>query len=226
MSVASPNLQGIASFVTSENGDYIVGLLPPGVYTLTFELSGFERQQKTVALAPTQTLPLNVTIGPATITETVEVVGSFGRRAHADGAGRHQLQAGRDREVADQPRHQRGSLDGPGRSSVGSGGQLFNHGRDDVRIALHGERRHRQREPARPAEQPLHRGRHPGHDRRHRRRIGGVRAVQRRRRQRHHQIGRKSVQRVVPRHAEQRRLAHLRHRQPGAPVHLGLRHLR
>jgi hypothetical protein len=33
VSVASPNLQGIASFVTSENGDYIVGLLPPGVYT-------------------------------------------------------------------------------------------------------------------------------------------------------------------------------------------------
>ena len=55
VSVESPNLQGIASFVTSENGDYIVGLLPPGVYTLTFELSGFERQQKTVVLAPTQT---------------------------------------------------------------------------------------------------------------------------------------------------------------------------
>ena len=67
--------------------------LPPGTYTVTFELSGFERQTKPIALAPTQTLTLNVAIGPATLTETVDVVGD-GRRADADGRGRHQLQAG------------------------------------------------------------------------------------------------------------------------------------
>ena len=43
VSVESPNLQGILSVVTSENGDYVVPLLPPGIYTVTFQLSGFER---------------------------------------------------------------------------------------------------------------------------------------------------------------------------------------
>src|SRR5262245_23327440 len=50
----SDNLQGIRTTVTSENGDYIITLLPSGVYKLSFELSGFERQQRTVTLAPTQ----------------------------------------------------------------------------------------------------------------------------------------------------------------------------
>ena len=39
----SPNLQGIRTAVTSENGDYIFTLLPSGAYTVTFELSGFQR---------------------------------------------------------------------------------------------------------------------------------------------------------------------------------------
>ena len=75
VTVEGPNLQGALSAVTSENGDYILPQLPPGPYTVTFELSGFERQQKTVGLAPTQTLPLNVTMGPASVTETITVIG-------------------------------------------------------------------------------------------------------------------------------------------------------
>src|SRR5262245_35680131 len=49
---SSPNLQGIRSVITSENGDYVLPLLPSGTYTLSFELSGFERVTKTIALAP------------------------------------------------------------------------------------------------------------------------------------------------------------------------------
>ena len=72
-----PNLQGVRTAVTSENGDYILPQLPPGTYTVTFELSGFERQQKTVALAPTQTLPLERRRwGRRRSRETVNVVGS------------------------------------------------------------------------------------------------------------------------------------------------------
>jgi outer membrane receptor protein involved in Fe transport len=71
----SPNLQGIRTAVTSENGDYILTLLPSGQYTITFELSGFQRVQRTVTLAPTQVLPVEVTMGPAAVSETVEVVG-------------------------------------------------------------------------------------------------------------------------------------------------------
>src|SRR6185503_4147819 len=75
VNVQSPNLQGIVTVVTSENGDYIVPLLPPGAYTVSFELSGFGRQQRSVNLAPTQTLPINITMGPAELSETVNVVG-------------------------------------------------------------------------------------------------------------------------------------------------------
>src|SRR5438128_7821334 len=76
VNVQSPNLQGIVTVVTSDNGDYIVPLLPPGAYTVTFELSGFGRQERMVNLAATQTLPLNITMGPAALSETVNVVGS------------------------------------------------------------------------------------------------------------------------------------------------------
>ena len=42
---------------------------------MTFDLSGFARQQRTIGVAPTQTVPLNVTMGPANVAETVNVVG-------------------------------------------------------------------------------------------------------------------------------------------------------
>src|SRR5688572_25919508 len=75
VTASSPNLQGIRETVTSENGDYIVTLLPSGTYTITFELVGFGTQRRTVTLAPTQVLPLPIELGPAALTETVEVVG-------------------------------------------------------------------------------------------------------------------------------------------------------
>ena len=76
INATSPNLQGIRSTVTGDNGDYTMPGLPSGVYTLSFELSGFERATKTVTLAPTQALPVDAQLGPAAVTETVNVVGS------------------------------------------------------------------------------------------------------------------------------------------------------
>src|SRR5439155_7722444 len=75
VNATSPNRQGILTTTTSGNGDYIFTALPAGVYTISFELGGFQQQQRTVTLAPTQTLPLDVTMGPAALTETVFVVG-------------------------------------------------------------------------------------------------------------------------------------------------------
>src|SRR5262245_2067786 len=75
VSAASENLQGVRTVVTTENGDYVLPLLPSGTYTITFELSGFQMVRKSVALAPTQNLPVNAELGPAAITETVNVVG-------------------------------------------------------------------------------------------------------------------------------------------------------
>ncbi len=75
VTVTSPNLQGTRETVTSANGDYIVSLLPSGVYAVTFELSGFGQQTRSVTVAPTQVVPLEIEMGPAAVTETVEVVG-------------------------------------------------------------------------------------------------------------------------------------------------------
>ena len=71
---ASPNLQGTLETLTSANGDYILSLLPPGPYTVTFELSGFGTQTRTVSVAPTQAVALEVELGPAAVTEIVQVV--------------------------------------------------------------------------------------------------------------------------------------------------------
>ena len=56
VTASSPNLQGARTTVTAENGDYVLGLLPPGAYTIAFELAGFDSLQRQVSLAPTQTL--------------------------------------------------------------------------------------------------------------------------------------------------------------------------
>src|SRR4051812_28647079 len=73
VSVTSTNLQGTRTTVTSENGDYVLTLLPSGTYTVTFELAGFERVQRTVSLAPMQDLPVEAQLGIAALNETVQV---------------------------------------------------------------------------------------------------------------------------------------------------------
>lgn len=75
VTVASPNLQGVRTTISSSNGDYIFTALPPGTYTVTFELTGFEQQQRTISVAPTDMRPLDVTMGVAALSETVNVVG-------------------------------------------------------------------------------------------------------------------------------------------------------
>jgi hypothetical protein len=76
VTATSTNMQGVRETVTSENGDYILSLLPSGTYRVVFELSGFQRQERSVGLAPTQMLPLQVEMGVAGVTETVQVEGS------------------------------------------------------------------------------------------------------------------------------------------------------
>ena len=75
VSVGSPNLQGTRTAVTTEHGDYILTLLPPGSYTITFDLTGFERRQETINLAPTQEAPIDVSLGVAPFTELIQVTG-------------------------------------------------------------------------------------------------------------------------------------------------------
>ena len=48
-------------------------MLPPGTYSLAFELSGFETTRRTVALAPTQGLSLDVELGLNSLEESVTI---------------------------------------------------------------------------------------------------------------------------------------------------------
>jgi hypothetical protein len=75
VTVTSPNLQGERTVVTSVNGDYVVPLLPPGDYTLVFELSGFQPVKRQVGLAGTQSVTLNETMAVNSVVEKVTVVG-------------------------------------------------------------------------------------------------------------------------------------------------------
>jgi hypothetical protein len=76
VTAASPALQGIRTTVTSGNGDFIIPFLPPGEYTVTFELQGFRTHRQTIGVVIAETLPINVTMALATVTETVDVTGS------------------------------------------------------------------------------------------------------------------------------------------------------
>ncbi len=73
VSVESPNLQGVRTIVTTENGDYMFPMLPSGSYAVSFELQGFERTVRTVSVAATNKVPLDVTLGLATVRESVDV---------------------------------------------------------------------------------------------------------------------------------------------------------
>ncbi|HKE84002.1 MAG TPA: carboxypeptidase regulatory-like domain-containing protein [Vicinamibacterales bacterium] len=74
VSATSPNMQGTRETVTSENGDYILTLLPAGMYRVVFSIAGFQSQERSVGLAPTQTLPLQIELRPG-LTEKIVVEG-------------------------------------------------------------------------------------------------------------------------------------------------------
>jgi hypothetical protein len=72
----SPSMIGVQTQVTNENGSYRFPAVPPGVYTLTFELPGFtsvKREGVSVALGFTANVNVDLTV--ATLQETVTVTG-------------------------------------------------------------------------------------------------------------------------------------------------------
>ena len=76
VSATSPALQGTRTAVTSANGDFIIPFLPPGNYTVTFELQNFRSQTEVVGVAMAETQPMKIKLGLATVTETVTVAGA------------------------------------------------------------------------------------------------------------------------------------------------------
>lgn len=75
VTATSPALQGSRTAVTSENGDFILPLLPPGTYTIAFELQGFRAVTQTANVAAAQTVPVDITMSVVGASETVNVTG-------------------------------------------------------------------------------------------------------------------------------------------------------
>jgi hypothetical protein len=76
VSVMGSALQGTRTAISSDAGDYLVTLLPPGDYTVSFVIGAFQTVREVRRIAGTQTAMLNVTMAPASVTESVTVVGS------------------------------------------------------------------------------------------------------------------------------------------------------
>jgi hypothetical protein len=76
VTLASPALLGGRSTVSDDLGNYRFSLLSPGTYTVRFTLQGFGTVvREGVTLTPGFTSNLNVTLGVASVAETVTVVG-------------------------------------------------------------------------------------------------------------------------------------------------------
>ncbi|HEX7706930.1 MAG TPA: TonB-dependent receptor [Thermoanaerobaculia bacterium] len=90
VTVASPNMQGTRTTVTNDAGGYTFGALPPGEYTVTFELAGLQtvtrRQRVGVAQSATVSAEMRmsgvaesitVTASAPAVAETTEVQSNF-----------------------------------------------------------------------------------------------------------------------------------------------------
>jgi outer membrane receptor for ferrienterochelin and colicin len=74
VTVTSPQLQGERTTVTRSGGDYILPQLPPGDYTVRFELAGMQPVTRAITLtAARNDHRLDAELTPAAVTETVAV---------------------------------------------------------------------------------------------------------------------------------------------------------
>src|SRR5262245_17950794 len=73
VAVVSPNLQGTRTTLTSAGGGYIFPALPPGEYTVTFELSGMQTVKRPATLNAAQSATVDVAMRPATVSEAITV---------------------------------------------------------------------------------------------------------------------------------------------------------
>ena len=76
VTATSPSLIGQQTAVTSENGNYRFPAVPPGVYALSFELTGFNTvRREGIQIALGFTANVNIEMALATLQETVTVTG-------------------------------------------------------------------------------------------------------------------------------------------------------
>jgi outer membrane receptor protein involved in Fe transport len=77
VTAASPNLQGTRNAVTSANGDYFFASLPPGEYSVTFELSGLDTVKLPVTVAAAQETSRDAEMAVTRLKEEIVVTGNL-----------------------------------------------------------------------------------------------------------------------------------------------------
>ncbi|MDP3716533.1 MAG: carboxypeptidase regulatory-like domain-containing protein [Acidobacteriota bacterium] len=76
VTATSPSMPGVQTAVSSENGNYRFPAVPPGSYTLAFELAGFNTlRREGIQISLGFTANVNVELALATLQETVTVSG-------------------------------------------------------------------------------------------------------------------------------------------------------
>jgi hypothetical protein len=76
VSVNSPSMMGVQSAVTDASGNYRFPALPPGTYTVTFELPGFNTlKRENIQISMGFSAAVNVELAVASLQETVTVTG-------------------------------------------------------------------------------------------------------------------------------------------------------
>src|SRR5947208_6612180 len=76
VTASSPSLMGVQTSVTDTGGNYRFPALPPGTYTVTFELPGFNTlKRENIVIAMGFTAAVNAELQVASLQETVTVTG-------------------------------------------------------------------------------------------------------------------------------------------------------
>jgi len=71
-----PNLQQPRQVITQASGDFLIRLLPPGNYRLTFDLEGFETQVRRLDVALAQVERVDVDLSLETVSDEIVVTGA------------------------------------------------------------------------------------------------------------------------------------------------------
>ena len=78
VTASSPNLQGQRTVQTGGNGSYKLAFLPPGVYSVSYELEGFKTSVKEVKISAAQTSVADVAMELGAVSEEIVVVAQQG----------------------------------------------------------------------------------------------------------------------------------------------------
>jgi len=75
VTATSPNLQGERQTFTNQNGDFLFAALPPGTYTVSFEMEGLETRTFQEVVAAAQTARRDAEMSVSALAEEIVVIG-------------------------------------------------------------------------------------------------------------------------------------------------------